>query len=105
MLSSEGLFVIHITEIVRRCRRLVTSPGSQFIGENCKAAGIVNDAPIMDNGPLRSGLGRTLPSNLNLRQAIVTGVALGVLLPAPLLGGLLVRDRYETKMASVLRNR
>ena len=40
--------------------------------------------------------GRTLPSNLNLRQAIVTGVALGVLLPALLLGGLLVRDRYET---------
>ena len=37
-----------------------------------------------------------MPSNLNLRQAIVTGVALGVLLPALLLGGLLVRDRYET---------
>ena len=42
-----------------------------------------------------AALGNALRSTLTLRQAIVLGVALGVLLPALLLGGLLVRDRYE----------
>ena len=45
--------------------------------------------------PLMAALGNALRSTLTLRQAIVLGVALGVLLPALLLGGLLVRDRYE----------
>lgn len=49
----------------------------------------------MDNGPsvfLENGVG----VNLSLRSAIVIGVALGVLVPALVLGGLLAKSRYET---------
>ena len=50
----------------------------------------------MENDPVTGHMRCVLASILNLRQAIILSIVLGVLLPALFLGGILVRDRYES---------